>query len=223
MSGDGSRASVVRAGLGPTLPALLRARFGISPRTTAIGSVVLALVLVAGGYALTRVVGPTQIVHRGDPVFNVLTTPDTVKRAQPQPGELLRLERRRRPVFAAFTVTKVPLEPYRGDVARGLLPAFAERHIRALEAELDGFDLREEARARVNGAPGYQVAYVFGSGRRRTYSRDVLVVEEEVGVRSALLLRLRQEVDGGFDRRDAKLTAPVRKAFRSFRFGTERK
>ena len=51
-------------------------------------------------------------------------------------------------------------------MAHGALPAFASEHIEELRAELPDFELVNEGRARVNGAPGYEVRFRTGRGRR---------------------------------------------------------
>ena len=132
-----------------------------------------------------RVDGVTQLVHREQPVFNVLYDDGALHAVAPRQGELLRLEGRRgrmsrrrdgQPGRAARRV--------HGDVAHGLLPAYASGHIEALRARLDHFQLRYEGRARVNGAPGYEVRFRTGPRGRRAFQNDILLVPtEEDGAR----------------------------------------
>jgi hypothetical protein len=134
----------------------------------------------------------------------------------------MRFERRGRGVAASFVVRPLRVPGARGPALQAALPVEAERHVRRLAARLEGFDLLEEGKARVNGAPGYQVAYRSGPPARPTLWRDVLVVPDEPAPVAGALLRLEQRFAGRRPARARRATLPVRKAFRSFRFGRER-
>ena len=82
---------LLRPGFGPTLPALLRERLGVAPRTTLIVAVAVALVVAGGIFAATRLAAEKQLVHEGDPVFNLLYDDDVVREVDPRRGELVRL------------------------------------------------------------------------------------------------------------------------------------
>ncbi len=79
-------ASPLRPGFGPTLPALLRERLGIAPRTTLLlGLALLALAAVAA-LVIARASGDEQLVHDGDPVFNLVYDPEALRESGPRGG-----------------------------------------------------------------------------------------------------------------------------------------
>jgi hypothetical protein len=217
---------LVRREYGPTLPALLRGRFGVPPLVTLAVAAALGLAATAVVFAAARAKRDTpgeQLVHRGQPVFNLLYETDVLRRVAPRPGELVRLEARRGKLSAEVVVRRLSLPAYRGNVTRGLLPAFADPYTDRLRAELPGFGLRDEGRARVNDAPGYQIGYKAGRPGSRLFGRDVLVVPDETSVRDALVLRFRQVNTGGPPGpKGQEMLLLARKAFRSFRYGTDR-
>jgi hypothetical protein len=206
---------------GPTLPALLRGRLP-APVTIAL---VAALVALAGlAAAVVRPGGDEgdQLIHEGEPVFNVLYASDALHLAAARPGELLRLEGRRGPQSVTVTVSPLALPAFEGDVSHAQLPVFASTHIEALRARLAGFELTEEGRARVNDAPGYEVSFSYGPQEARTFGSDVLVVPSEDDARGAVMISLRRQVTGPLREADHKFSATARKAFRSFRYGRDR-
>jgi hypothetical protein len=124
----------------------------------------------------------------------------------------------------AVVVRPLPLPPYAGNASRGLLPSTAERLRTDLEASVPAFDFEEEGAARVNGAPGYQLAYQSREGDRRTLARDVLLLPDDEGSEGGVLISLRQTVRGRgpLGAGGKALLADAKSAFRSLRFGTER-
>jgi len=217
---------LVRRAFGPTLPSVLQRRFGVPRIVTLAVAAVLGLaataVVVAAATAGRDTPGE-QLIHRGEPVFNLLHTTDVVRRVPPREGELLRLEARRGRLSAEVVVLPLELPAYRGNVTRGLLPAFAVPYTARLRAELPGFQLRDEGRARVNDAPGYQIGYRARRPGERVGGRDVLLVPDETSIRGAVVLRYRQTARGGRPGQAAvEAIGLARKAFRSFRYGTER-
>ena len=214
----------VRPEFEPTLPALLRRRTGVRERTT-VALLVLGLVLLAVAVLLVRprVDGMSQLVHRGEPTFNLLYANDALAAVEPEPGELARLEGRRGRRSVTITVRPLELPPYEGDVVHGLLPAYASGHIRELRAQFERFRLRDEHRARINRAPGYEIRFRAGPRGRRVRGIDTLIVPDEEESRGALLLSMRREVDGrGARSADEKaFTKLASKAFRSLYYGTE--
>jgi hypothetical protein len=210
----------VRPELGPTLPALLRGRLGVPERVTI--ALVALLVLTAVALALGfRPGDPTrQVVHRGTPVFNVLHDPGPVRRARARGGELMRFEGRRRRARLAFTVRRGAFARGPG-VPTGRLAVAAERHLAAVRAARPGLDVRELGKDRVNDAPAFEVAYAYGPRRRRTYTRDLLVVSPDPRVQEGLVLRFTQTVAGRLGPRARARSLPMREAWRSFRYGTE--
>jgi hypothetical protein len=214
--------SLVRPEFGPPLTALLRARAGVPAALTL--ALVAAVVMIGGLVALLVRPGSdgTQLVHEGEPVFNVLYEPDALHRTAPRAGELLRLEGRRGNQAVAVTVRPLRLPAFDGDVSHALLPAFASGHVERLRAQLDGFQLQDEGRARVNDAPGYEVTFKSGDAGDVTYGSDVLLVPNEDETGGAVVISLRRHVTGRLGKPAHELTANARKAYRSFRYGRDR-
>ena len=215
--------SAVRPDAGPPLPALLRRRFGVPPwLTLAAGALVAALAVAGIISALTRPPSPgRQVVHEGPPVFNLLHPPESLRSVAPRGRELLRLEGRRGRLSAAVVVEPLDLPPFEGDVTHGLLPSHANTFMAAQERRLPGFALLQEGRARVNNGVGYEFGFSGRDGR--VTGRQVLLVPDdpEEG-RGFVLLSLRLERGGRLRKGDRGLAGIARKAYRSFRFGTER-
>jgi hypothetical protein len=205
---------------GPTLPTLLRRR-GV-PEQVTIAVVVAAVVLLAIAMVAVRpgIDDGEQLVHEGDPVFNLLYPSGAVREVEPRPGELVRLEGERGRQSVAVTVRPLELPVPRGDVSHVRLPVFASRHADALRSEYPGFTLVEEGRARINDAPGYEVTFTAGG----THGSDVLLVPAEDDARGAVVLSLRREVRGRpeLTESEREFAGLARKAFRSFRYGRDR-
>ncbi len=212
----------LRPGFGPSLPALVRERFGVAPRTTSVAVTALLLLMAGGALLAWWLSRDPQLVHRGDPVFNLVYDDDALRQADPRAGELVRLEGRRRRVFVAVTVRPLRVPPYRGDVAKGLLPTEAGRYMDGLRERDPTFVVREEGRSTVNESPGYQFAYRTGEPGAHTYWREIFVVPDVQAPRSGVIIRFenrrpRQIGPAGFALVDA-----AKSAYRSFNFGTER-
>ena len=208
----------------PTLPDLARTRFGWRERTT-IGLLVAALALA--GLALLvvrpRVDNLTQFVHHGDPAtFNLVYNDNRLREVAPQGSELVRLHGRRGRMEATIAVEPLSLPAAEGDIAHGVLPAFASDHIEELRAENDGFELRQEGRARVNGAPGYEVRFSTGPQGHKTFGNDLMILPSEEDASGAMLVTSRRTIDGSLKlgKREASLYNASAKAYRSFKYGT---
>ena len=218
--------AAVRRAVGPTLPSHQRGRFGIPPAVTLAVAAVLVVVAVAAILvALTRPPSPgEQAVHPSPPVFNLLYPPGVLREAEPRPGELMRLEGRRGELSVEVVVRPLVLPSYGGDVTHGLLPAYANRFFEAQREQTPGLVLVQEGRARVNNGVGYEVDFQAVSPDARTYGRDVLLVPDDPREgRGFVTLSLRQAKPGGpFTAPERGLANAARKAYRSFRFGTER-
>jgi hypothetical protein len=218
--------AVTRPELGPTLPGALRERFGIPPLATLVVAGVIAVAAVTA--ILIALTGPTapgeKVVHAKPPVFNMLHPP-ALPSAEPHAGELMRFEGRRDGLEVAVVVRPLELPRFDGDVTHGLLPVYADRFVKQEKRAMPGLELSQEGRARVNNGVGYEVGYVRNTAGERFLGRDVLLVPDDPQEgRGAVLLSLRQRKSSG-----EKLTPPernlayiARKAYRSFRFGTER-
>jgi hypothetical protein len=216
-----------RAEFGPTLPGALRDRFGIPPAATLAVAAAVALLAMSGiVYALDRPsVWGERVIRKGPPVFNMIYPGDAMHVAKSQAGELLRLEGRRKGLDVSVVVRPLKLPPFEGDVTHGLLPVQADRVVEREKAAMPGLELSQEGRARVNNGVGYEVGYVRNTDSERFLGRDVLLVPDDPAEGTgAVLLSLRQRKSSG-----EKLTPPernlaylARKAYRSFRFGTDR-
>lgn len=213
---------LVRPEFEPTLPALVRRRTGLPERAT-VALLVLAVVLVAAGVVLVRprVDGVSTLVHHGDPGFSLVYANGALHEVDPRPGELARLQGRRGRQSVTVTVRPLELPPREGDVAHGLLPVFASGHIRRLAAELDGFQLDEQHRARINDAPGYEMRFQSGEPGRVTLGTDTLLLPDEEEERGAVLLSMRRTVDGRLrlGKRERRFAQLASEAFRSFEYG----
>ena len=207
---------------GPTLPELAQRRFGWRERTT-VALLVAVGVLIVVGILLVRpqVDSQTKYVHHDKPVFNLLYDNGALRQAAPQGDELVRLEGRRGRMSAAIAVAPLKLPDATGDVAHGVLPAYASEHIDALRAELPGFELVSESRARVNGAPGYEVRFRTG----RTMGNDLMILPSEEEAGDALLVTARRTLRGRRrpGKRERAFNKDVAKAYRSFKYGTAAK
>jgi hypothetical protein len=208
---------------GPTLPALARRRFGWRERTT-IGPLIGLAVLLGLFLVVVRpqVDSATKYVHHGKPVFNVLYDNGRLHRVTPQGDELVRLQSRRGRLTSTIAVAPLTLPPASGDIAHGLLPVFASQHIEELAAQGDQFALRAEGRARVNGAPGYEVRFRTGPPGQRVYGNDLMILPSEEDASGALLVTARRAFagNGRFGPRERSLDDATAKAYRSFTYGT---
>src|SRR4051812_45093466 len=101
---------------GPTLPGLLRQRFGIRERVVTIAAVVLVAAIAIAALARSYVTAPEHLVYRGGPTFNLQYSGKTLRRVSPQPDELVRLEARKRGLAASITVSKLHVAPYAANV-----------------------------------------------------------------------------------------------------------
>jgi hypothetical protein len=216
---------LVRHEFEPTLPALVRRRFGLPERAT-IALLLLAVAAIAAALLLVRprVDGEAQLVHREDPAFNLVYATGALREVEPRPGELARLEGRRGRQMVAISARPLELPAYRGDVAHGLLPTYASGHLRELASTLDRFQLRTEHRTRINDAPGYEIRFRTGTPGSFTFGTDTLLVPDEERTEGALLLSMRREVDGPVKLSDAEkdFADEASEAFRSLYFGTGR-
>ena len=156
-----------------------------------------------------------KYVHHGDPTFNLLYRRSALHKVAPQGPELVRLQGQRGDLAVTIAVEPLKLPPATGDIAHGALPAFASRHIEALRAGDDSFQLVAEGRARVNDAPGYEVRFRTG----RTFGNDLLVLPKEDDATGALLVTARRTITGRLGKREAALNKASAKAYRSFKYG----
>jgi hypothetical protein len=211
--------SVVRPEYGPSLPQVLQARFGVPTRVA--GAVVVALVVVAVAVALVARGGDVAYLHSGKPVFNLRYSGGALHKSPPKPGILFQLIGRRGDLFLqSMTVRPLHLPPYRGAVS-GLLPVFAEPHVRAVSHRFQDFLPLGEGKARVGDAPGYQVGFRAKLDGRTVYGREILIVPDQPGAREGVVLTILQtNAAGAHAVDDVGTVGAIKKAYRSFRFGT---
>jgi hypothetical protein len=208
---------------GPTLPEVARRRFGWRERTTVAALCVLAALIVVALFVVRPEVDPlAKYVHHGDPVFNMLYRRSALHAVDPQGAELVRLQGRRGRLTVTIAVERLQLPAAGGDLAHGLLPAFASRHVDDLRRRLPDFELRAEGRARVNDAPGYEVRFRTGPPGQRTFGNDLMVLPTEQNGTEALLVTARRTLTGRprFGKAEAALNKATAKAYRSFKYGS---
>ena len=215
-----TRPGLVRPQFGPGLPALLRARFGIPERLTPVLLVAVVALLVLAGLALRGDDGVTELVHRDAPAYTLLYA-GALEEKRPRAGELTRLETTSRRVRAAVVVRPFRLPTGRRGAIYAEAPIVMARRIDALRRGAAGFELREDARTRVNTAPGYEIAYRTGTPGRPALTRQVVLVEDEE-TQAGVELTLRYTRPPKLRAADRRVVGAVRSAYRSFRFGTDR-
>jgi hypothetical protein len=217
--------AAVRPEYGPSLAALAGPRWRALPPRTRLAIAALAALVVVALLAFA-VRGSTDdrrpIVVRGPIAFNLLAGPG-LERVAAHPGELLRLEsdgsRRDR---QTYVVRPLRLPAYRGDLSAGFLAATATTTQEMGRAD-PAFVYRGEGRARVNDLPGYQLLYVTSRDGRTVYGRRVLLVPDEPGARSGVVITLEADRSPAVPNVDAVGNNGLLKTpLRSFRFGTER-
>jgi hypothetical protein len=211
-----------RPDLGPTLPALVRRRFGVRERVTSVAALLLVAAVAAGLLVHSYTTRPKQLVFRSGPTFNLQYSPHVLHRVAPKGGELVRLDAHRPKLIASITIRRLHLPPYGANVTSGLLPVFMNGYQQQLRRVESNFQLRDEGSARVNSGQGYQVGFRSGPAGHFTWGRDILLVPRDEQVRDGVVLRLRQSKVGKVNKRDIALLDAVRRAFGSFDFGTDR-
>ena len=216
-----SRAPLLRPEFGPSLPELVSGRFALSRRLV---GVIAAIALVVLLVVIKLVIddGREQLTVHGKPSFNMLYEPGQLHRVTPHPGELARLEGHRGHVSAEVTVRHANLPPYSGDVIGGQLPLYTAQYAERLKTQLPDFALGQEGKARLNKAPGYQIAYTSGAPGNRSYWREVFLMPKADEPDQTVVLKMRQTFNGRAGRPGRALLKATKKAFRSFRFGTGR-
>ena len=208
--------------LGPTLPELLRDRRGLSPRRTTAVFGAVVLLAVAMVLVVQQIRKPDQLVHRGAPTFNMVYRAP-VRAVTPRPGELARLVARRPRVRWELVVRPLHVPAYSGDAGHALLPILGDRQARLLRRAIPGFGLHDEGRAQISGFPGYQVGFVAGAPGRLVNGRDIMLIPADRGARLGVLISYRQtSAKRMLGPRDLDAAKVVKKAVRSFNFGTAR-
>jgi len=219
-----------RPEFGPSLPELVASRLRLPTarvRGVLLGGAALAVLLyVASG--LLGVRGPADLqdqVVRGAVPFT-LGHSAALRRVEPEPGEVLRLEGRAGGPEQSYAAEPFAIPAHRGDVT-AVLGVLAARQADALARELPDFRYRGDGKARINELPGHLLVFQFRRGGRTIYGKRFLLAPlAEPGApapRRGMALTLTAERSPAVPNADAvgddsALKAPLR----SFRFGTER-
>lgn len=218
----------VKPEFGPSLPELAGPRWRRLPRAARIVAAVLAILVVAGLASLVVRRGADETAIVVDPAqgiaFNLRHGP-ALTRADPRPGEVLRLEQRRSgAVVGAFAARPLRLPAYRASVG-GVYPVVAERLIADLQRRYTDVEIADEGRVRLNEAPGYGVGFRARRDGRRVWGRSVLVVPETDPprpVRDGVRLDLIALPGSGVSNpADVGAVGQLKLPLRSFRFGTD--
>jgi hypothetical protein len=208
--------------LGPTLPEVLHERRGIAPRRTTAAVVAIVVLIGLAVFVVQQVRKPAQLLHRGAPTFNLVYS-GPVHRAAPRPGELARLVAHRPRVSWELVVRPLHLAPYAGDAGHALLPILGDRQAQRLSSDSPGFGLHDEGRAQISGFPGYQVGFLAGAPGHQVVGRDILLIPADHGSRLGVLISYRQtSTKAVLGPHDLDVAKAVKKALRSFTFGTAR-
>lgn len=212
--------TLVKPGFGPSGLDLLR-RLSRPVRLALVAAALALAGLVVWWATLGATAGETWVVVQEPFAFN-LTYGEEFERVQG--GAALNLERVREDglFVSSLAVRDLTLPPYEGQ-AGGILPLLATFHVRGLRERLEGFELVEEGRTRVNFVPGYEVVFQYDLGERTVYARDVFLVPEVPGQRAGAQLELRATPTSGTPNAESiGDVGAIRLPFRSFRLGTER-
>ena len=215
------RPGLVRPEFGPGLPALLRARLGIPERLTPVLVAGVVTLLVLAGLALRGDDGIAELVRSEAPAYTMLYDERALEEVAPRPGELTRLEITSRRVRGAIVVRPFRLPTARRGAIFSEAPIVMSRRVDELRRTAPDFELREDARTRVNTAPGYEIAYRTGPATAPTLTRQVVVVEDEE-TQDGVELTMRLERPRRLQAAGRGTVGAARSAYRSFRFGTER-
>jgi hypothetical protein len=214
--------SVLRPEFGPSLPQLLKSRFGVPQRVSAV--IALVIVVAAAAFVLLTRQHETTVIHRSPgPAFN-LRYSGSFERPPARPGVLFELAARRGRLFLqSMTVRPLRLPAYRGAVS-GQLPIVAVQHAKVIRRQYQGFTVLDEGKARIGDAPGYQIGFKARQGTRTVYGRETLILPNVPGAREGVSITLLQtNAAGAHSVDDVGTVGALKKPFRSFQFGTEPK
>lgn len=211
---------MIKAEYGPTLPQLLASRsIGVRVGAAAIAALIAGLAL----YIVVSTRPSENAVLVREPItFNLVHGDEWT--AEPARGALVSLRHERRGLFLdSYVVRELRLPPYEG-AAGGMLPVFANRHVRGLGARYPDFEYVSEGRARINNAIGYEVTFRARMGERRLYGRHYLLVEEEPeGRRHGVVIELVSTPAAGTPAAtEIGNHGALKTPLRSFRFGEDR-
>jgi len=218
--------SIVRPEYGPSLAELSGRRWPKVRLALIVVGAILAVYLLF--HWVVQPGGDRKVVVvRGPVAVNVLRD-GTLVQAAPHPGEELRLHGRGEESDQTFTITPFAIPPYAGPDPGGVMPVHAAAEIRRMAQTIPDFQLRGEARSRINLYPGYTITYTGGSAARGDffYGKRIFLwpdTADSPHPRSGVVLDLRSPRTLGVQYPDAVgAVSPLKLPLRSFNFGTER-
>jgi hypothetical protein len=150
--------------------------------------IALGVALLAGLGALVLTFENASFAHSGRVPFSFAYR--DLFRTQPDAGGYVRVVRRRADgrLRDSLAVEPLVLPPYTGELSAEL-PLYAERYIRELGRRHEGFALRGEGKAKINGMiSAYDVLYTTIVAGRRLFGRDVLLLPERPGAREGVTI-----------------------------------
>ena len=181
-------------------------------------AVAAGLVVAAAGIVLLLRERDSRASYDGKPAFALDYDPDVLRTVAPRAGELLRLRGDGADGLRVdIAVRRLRLPPYRGD-ASGVLPISADRHLRTLRAATPRLVLRQEGKANIADAPGYEVWFRPRPGDRARLGRDTLLVPRS-GAREGLVVSYRQAKPTPLTETDQDVVRDMREAVQTLRFG----
>lgn len=221
---------VVREALGPSLPQLLEPRWRALPRPRRVaivaGAVLLVVLLVVAREVLRA--DPLKVYVAQAPIaFNFVHRADLVTVA-PRAGELVRLQSTAAAATRErFTVRRLAIPPYRGDVSSAYLLLASER-LAQLQAADPDVSYRGEGKARINLIPGYQLAYQTRRAGKLYFGKLFFLAPEPAGGEPQTHEGVELDLLSEFSPSTTSSLAVVGNTYllkaplRSFRFGTDR-
>ncbi|HEV2820083.1 MAG TPA: hypothetical protein VGW11_06215 [Solirubrobacteraceae bacterium] len=213
--------TLVKPGFGPSGPDLLR-RLPRAVRTALAALAIVLAGLVVWWATLGANAGQTWVLVEEPFPFNLTYGEDFEQVGSDEAALVLERYRDDGLFVSSLAVKEVTLPPYRG-LASGMLPLYATAHVAQLRESLEGFELVEEGKTRVNLVPGYEVVFKAQRGERTIYGRDVFLVPETPGQRQGALIELRATPASGTPNAQSIGTVgSIKQPYRSFRFGAER-
>jgi hypothetical protein len=214
--------SAVRPEFGPTLPELLGPRIRVLPRAVrlalaALGAFVVVLLVYALFFRGEGAKAKRSVIVRSPVAFNFVYRAPFRKEA-PQAGELARVGSKDQ----SFSVRELRLPAYRGDAA-GFLPLYAARLEQQMARDLPGFTWRADGRANINQRQGFEIVFQFRrSDGTLTYGRRILLLPDVTARQGADIWATAPRSPAVVRADDVGHNGGLKKALRSFRFGTER-
>jgi hypothetical protein len=175
----------VKQEYGPTLGRLLSPHWrAASP--LARGAVIVAGVGLVALIAVAALTLESSMFSQGGSVPFSFSYRD-LYRVAPDPGEYVKLQRRRPDgrLEDSFAVAPLRLPSYSGELS-GELPVYAVGYARQLSRRYDHVVLRGDGKTKVNTLPAYDIFYTAVVEGQTMYGRDILLLPERRGTRNGL-------------------------------------